>query len=93
MNVIGHQAICINYTSWGLKFPILIFKEYNMIKLVLENNIILFIFEDVLSVDTPKHHMIDTSTAFFSWLASHNTNLFKFNDAKIAKDSESTKNF
>lgn len=78
---------------WRLRFPIFIFKEYDMIKLVLENNIILFVFEDVLPVDTPEHHMIDTSTAFFSWFASHNTNLFKFNDAKIAKDSESIKNF
>jgi len=57
--MVCHQTISVDYASRRLRLAVLILKEHNVMKLSLENEIILLIFEDVLSVNSSEHHMID----------------------------------
>jgi hypothetical protein len=71
MYVITHQAIGINGTERLYSNTILIVALCKSLKALYHLKIILIVLEDILTVDTSKHDMIDASTTFCPFLSWH----------------------
>ena len=69
--MIAHQTIGINGTKRLYSNAILIITFCKSLKADCHLKIILIVLEDILTVDTSKHDMIDASTTFCPFLSRH----------------------
>ena len=66
MDMVCHQAICVEITSRGKLFPYIINWMNHVPKDVQEANRILILLKNVLPVSTSHHHVIDACSTDFS---------------------------
>lgn len=93
--MVGHETVGVYCTTRGEGTLLLVFRVDHVIEDEDKLPIVIFVFEDLLSVYASEHHVVDTVWTERSGLSWHFFSMFKeqISTAKIVVFSETTKYF